>query len=405
MNPIAESYVKLVLDVGAHDEGYVDAYHGPEEWKKAADAHERPLEDIRADAEGLLDELADITVPPDDELLYLRHQFLTRQLQALVAYVDILGGEHMSFDDESQALYDAVAPSHPTVFFEEALADLEELLPGDGPLADRLSGFNSQYVIPPDRLSAVFDAAISEARRRTLRHIDLPPGEDFVVEYVTDKPWSAYNWYKGDARSLIQVNTELPVYIDRAVDLACHEGYPGHHVYNVLLEEHLLKGRGWMEFCVYPLFSPMSLIAEGSANYGIEVAFPGEERVAFEKDVLFPLAGLDPATADRYYEVQEVMKSFKYAGNEAARMYLDGKADREQTVEWLMRYAATPRDRAEQRIRFYDAYRSYVINYNLGLDMVAAYVEAHGGTADDPDRRWEVFKGLLASPRLPSGLR
>ena len=62
-----------------------------------------------------------------------------------------------------------------------------------------------------------------------------------------------------------------------------------------------MRDRGWVEFTVYPLFSPQSLIAEGTANFGIEVAFPGDERVAFEREVLFPLAGLDPARADDYY--------------------------------------------------------------------------------------------------------
>ena len=37
------------------------------------------------------------------------------------------------------------------------------------------------------------------------------------------------------------MNTDLPIYIDRAIDLACHEGYPGHHVYNVLLEKNLVR--------------------------------------------------------------------------------------------------------------------------------------------------------------------
>ena len=123
------------------------------------------------------------------------------------------------------------------------------------------------------------------------------------MEYVTGKSWSGYNWYQGGATSLIQVNTDLPIYIDRAIDLAAHEGYPGHHVYNALLEENLVRGRGWIEFTVYALFSPQSLIAEGTANFGIDVAFPGPERVAFERDHLFPLAGLDPARADEYYAI------------------------------------------------------------------------------------------------------
>ena len=141
------------------------------------------------------------------------------------------------------------------------------------------------------------------------QHISLPAGEQFTVEYVTNKSWSGYNWYQGGFRSLIQVNTDLPIYIDRAVDLACHEGYPGHHVYNALLEKHLVKDRGWIEFTVYPLFSPQSLIAEGTANFGIEVAFPGHERIEFERTVLFPAAGLDPARAAEYYEVQGARRS------------------------------------------------------------------------------------------------
>ena len=82
----------------------------------------------------------------------------------------------------------------------------------------------------------------------------LPTGETFTVEYVNDKSWSGYNWYQGGFRSLIQVNTDLPIFIDRAIDLACHEGYPGHHVYNALLEKTLVRDRGWVEFSVYALF-------------------------------------------------------------------------------------------------------------------------------------------------------
>src|SRR5205814_3598449 len=176
---------------------------------------------------------------------------------------------------------------------------------------------------PKDKLDAVFKAAIDGCRSRTLEHMTLPPNESFTVEYVTNKSWSGYNWYKGGFSSLIQVNTDLPIYIDRAIDLACHEGYPGHHVYNALLEQHLVKERGWTEFTVYPLFSPQSLIAEGTANYGIEVAFPGHERVEFEKSRLFPLAGLDPKRAAEYYEVQALVDELSYAGNEPARRDLD----------------------------------------------------------------------------------
>ena len=168
-----------------------------------------------------------------------------------------------------------------------------------------------------------------------------------------------------------------------------------------MLEKDLVRDRGWVEFSVYPLFSPQSLIAEGTANYGIRAAFPGDERVDFEREVLFPLAGLDPAGADPFYRVLQAVEKLDYAGNEVARSYLDGEIDARAAAEKLTRYALMPPERAAQRVRFIDQYRSYVINYNLGQDMVRRYVEADAAT---PQERWRVFAELLSSPRLPSGL-
>jgi hypothetical protein len=405
MNTIAERYVKLVLAVGRHDADYVDAFYGPAQWKAEAERTRTPLRDIEAAAERLI---ADIPPPSDDdrrdELIVLRRDYLKRQLEALRTRVQMLQGAKLTFDQESRALYDAVAPVHPDSYFSGILKELDPLLPGDAPLVDRYDAFRQGFIIPSNRLARVFDRAIAECRTRTLAHVPLPANESFTIEYVTNKPWSGYNWYQGNYRSLIQVNTDLPIYIDRAIDLACHEGYPGHHVYNALLEQHLVRDRGWVEFTIYPLFSPQSLIAEGTANYGIEVAFPGDERAVFERDVLYPEAGLDPSTAAAYAKVQALVDRLAYAGNEAARQYLNGGSDRKQASVWLSQYAMMSPVRAEQRTRFFDTYRSYVINYNLGKDLVKQYVESRGGIASQPAKRWEEFARLLASPRLPSGL-
>ena len=404
MDRIAEEYVKLVLAVGQHDADYVDAYYGPPEWKKGAETTKLSLDGIAARANDVIAQLGRERERPA-EMERLRHQYLERQLASLTARVRMLKGERLAFDDESRALYDAVAPTYPETHFQEILDRLAKRFPGTGPLVDRYEAFRRAFVIPPDKLDAVFQRAIQACRQRTIDHVRLPADERFTVQYVTNKSWSGYNWYQGGFRSLIQVNTDLPIYIDRAIDLACHEGYPGHHVYNVLLEKNLVKDRGWMEFTVYPLFSPQSLIAEGTANFGIEVAFPGTDRVEFEKTMLFPVAGLDSARAADYYEVQALVDQLAYAGNEAARRYLNKEIDAAQATAWLERYALMAHDRAAQRVRFFDQYRSYVINYNLGKDMVRRYIESRGGTPDKPAKRWEEFERLISSPRLPSGLK
>ncbi len=406
MNNLAEQYVKLILKVGKFDPDYVDAYYGPKEWEpdSSFNADSTALKHLDAETDALLDSMEAFGKYNADEMQTLRFRFLSKQLLAVKTKIFMLEGGRLSFDQETKALYDAEAPHYSEEHFQKIIEELDKLLPGKGNESDRLDKFRAQFIIPKDKLDKVFTAAINECRKITLEHIQLPADENFKVEYVTNKPWSGYNWYKGNSYSVIQVNTDLPIYIDRAVDLAAHEGYPGHHVYNTLLEKNLVRQRGWVEFSVYPLFSPQSLIAEGTANFGIEMAFPGESRIKFEKEVLFPIAGLDSSQADEYYQILELTDKLTYAGNEAARHYLDKDWTKDKAVEWLQKYDLMSRERAEKRIDFIDKYRSYVINYNVGKDLVKNYVEAKGGTIDHPQKRWEIFEKLISTPQTPSGL-
>ena len=390
MNPLAERYLRLVLAVGEHEPDYVDAWYGPAAVRDSVRADSLSVRAIGERALALSRDL-DGVAPPDDAVDVLRLAYLRAQVRALMTTVAQLGGQAFAFDEEARLLYDADPPRHDEAHFAALVARLDTVLPpGAGTVADRVERYRRRFVIPPERLDTVFRAAIAACRARTAEHIALPAGESFTVDYVTDKPWSGYNWYQGNYRSIIQVNTDLPIYMDRAIDLACHEGYPGHHVYNLLLEERLVRGRGWPEFQVYALFSPQSLIAEGSANYGISMTFPGDTRWRWEADHLFPLAGLPGAEAERFYQIQDLVGDLSYAGNEAARGYLDGALDAEQAERWLTEYALMAPERARQRLRFIERYRSYVINYNLGRDLVAEAVRGD----------WDRFLAILTTPRV-----
>lgn len=408
LDQVAGGYVRLALEVGAYAPGFIDAYYGPKEWVVTHDDSTLrrgfPAAEMRRKANALLAVLDQAGKSQPPGLEQLRIQFLRKQLLAVKAQVDLISGRKFTFDRESELFYDIVAPVHGREEFAKTITKLEEALPGPGSLQERLAAFRNRYVIPADRLPAVFNAAIAECRRRALARIALPEGENFKVAYVKDKPWGAYNWYKGKAFSVIEVNTDLPMHIDAPVRLAAHEGYPGHHVYNALLEEKLSMGRGWVEFTVYPLFSPQSLIAEGTANFGIELLFPGDERLEFEKRVLYPLAGLDPAAAARYDRVRRLLGQLRHAETEAARGFLDGRMTRDEALNWLERYALESPERAAKSLAFWKTYRSYVITYSLGEDIVRAYVERTAGAGASQERKWRVFQELLTTPRTPSGL-
>ena len=409
MNGIAEQYVKLVLETGEYYPGYVDAYYGPKEWLPTKDTSyeidSTIINSLNQKTDDLLNKLESLKDYKATEIETLRYRFLYKQLLSVKGMILIIAGGTFPFDQEAKILYDADPPHFTDDHFQKILDKLDKLVPRTGNLQKRVNAFRNKFFIPNDKLDTIITTAINECRRRTLKHIVLPPNENFKVEYVKEKPWGAYNWYKGNYFSLIQINTDLPADIDRAIGLASHEGYPGHHVFNVLLEKNLVKNRNWVEFSVYPLFSPISLLAEGTANYGVNVIFPGNDRTEFERKVLFPLAGLNTADADLYYKILNLLKELSYAGNEAARNYLDGKRTKDQTIAYLQKYLLFTKEKAEKRLAFIEQYRSYVINYNLGEDIVKNYIEKNGGTIENPERRWKLFKQLISLPQTPSELK
>ena len=402
LDAVARDYVLLSLTIGEKEEGYIDAYYGPPELqaKAKAEAAGQSLDALSKRAAELSKRVAELgrgTEVIDDR----RAKFLAAQLTAATTRLRMLRGEKLSFEDEAQGLFGVRPQLQPLASYDPLLAKVEMLVPGSGPLAERVEAFQQRFTIPTDKLKPVFDAAIAECKARTVRHIALPKGERFDLGFVTGKSWSGYNYYQGGYHSRIEINTDLPIRISRAVDLGCHEGYPGHHVLNMLLEQKLTKGRGWVEYSVYPLYSPQSLLAEGSANYGIELAFPGPERTAYEVKALYPLAGLPTADAQRYGALQEAVQKLQGARFTIARELLEGRIDEAEAVRLTQQYLLVSPERARQLTDFTKQYRSYVINYGLGQDMVRADVEAAGQT---PETRWKRMEQLLSEPTLPSDL-
>ncbi len=398
----ARDYVALQLAIGEKEEGYIDAYYGPHELKARgqAIAAAENLQQLSGDVDALSARIAALSAGSTPEL-QRRAGFLLTQLTAAKTRLRMLSGEKLSFDDEAEGLF-AVRPQlKPLSSYDPVLARLETLVPGEGPTWKRIEDFRERFTIRPDRLKPVMDAAIAECRARTLRYIPLPPGERFDLGLVTNKSWSGYNYYQGNYHSRIEINTDLPKRMSGAVDLGCHEGYPGHHVLNALLEQRLTRGRGWVEFSVYPLYSPQSLIAEGSANYGAELAFPGPEKLAFETATLYPVAGVPTAEAARYHQLEEAAKDLGGASMTIHRDLLDGRITEQKAVELLQKYGLYSEKRARQSIAFAKQYRSYVINYGLGQDLVRADVESYpAGTA-----RWKRFEQIISQPTLPSDLK
>ncbi len=399
IDAIAEDYVRLVLEIDTYEPGYVDAYYGPAEWREAAKAAPRSRDALKAAADGLLTRLASYSAP--DEASGLRARVLTANIASARFRLDMIDGVRALFADEAEKLFALRPELKPLATYDDALARLETIVPGDGPLSERVQAFRARFSIPSERLDAVMHAAIAECRRRTAAHIKLPEGESFSMELVKDKSWGAYNYYLGNNRSLIQINTDLPVSIGNALVLGCHEGYPGHHIQGIYNERNY-RSKGWVEYSVAPLYAPAAPLNEGGADFGVDLAFPDDERLAFEMQVLYPLAGLDPATAPAFDALRRATMELDGALLTISQMHLDNLISHEEAITLSQKYRLVPRASAEQSMDFETEYRSYVINYSAGEALVRDYVDRVG---HDPAARWAAYEHILSTPTLPSDLK
>src|SRR5262245_3294800 len=400
LDAAAEFYVRAALALGERDADSLDIYYGPGTWQADARARHLPLDGIRAASVPFIASLDQ--QPFDHAEAEARRLFLLRQTRAIVSRVDIVRGARPSFSEEARTLFgwngrdgqDGQERQEGLDGRERAVRlELERLLPGAGDLSARYANFDRKFLISRERLPAVLSRAIEGCRAAAREHVTLPPGEHIDVDYVPDLAWSAYTRYQGRATSRILINEALPLTVDRALDLACHEAYPGHHTIDSLLDARF--GGRRLEFVVRPLFSPQSLLHEAAASLAVEMAFPGPARLAFERDALFPLAGLTPSDAERYVHVGRLVDQLHGVQSRIARQYLDGELDFARASAALERDALMPS--ADATLKFLNRFRSYGATYTIGRDALSRYLDAHS-TAGDPASRWQVYINVVTDP-------
>ena len=367
----AERYVRLGLQLGRHVDGIVDAYFGPPELKAAVDAGP-PLEPqaLASEAEALLDELED--------------GWLRDQVAGLRTYAGALAGESLSYADEVEGCYGVRPTWTDEAVFTAAHERLEELLPGEGPLAERHKRWEDSIRVPAEQVERTVAAVIEEARAWTRRLVELPDGDGVELEIVHDEPWMAFCAYLGDLRSRISVNVDLPLSALELLQLTIHETYPGHHAERCMKEQLLVRGRGLLEERIVMVPTPQSLVAEGIAGLAPWLLLEGEGGTALAAVVNDAGIEFDLAHA---LAVERALEPCRWAEVNAALMLHEGGASEAETKAYLERWDLLNPKLADHLIRFLmePTSRTYILTYSAGRDLCRAYV------ASEPER----FRGLL----------
>ncbi|MBI3403283.1 MAG: hypothetical protein HY048_17870 [Acidobacteria bacterium] len=377
-------YVSLVVALGARDPDSLDYAYAPREWTADEEAAPPTLAVIQARALTSADRLARLIRESPDAA---RWRHLVRQLQSVAARAELLRGRRLPFDEESRALFGVSVPPPDALRVAATQAALARLLPGSGALVDRYAAFERRHLVAQDKTRAVFERALAACRDRTLQHLSLPVGERVDVEYTSDSPWNGYSRYHGGYRSTVQVNLDFGLTVDAALALACHEGYPGHHVQNSLIENVLVAPRDWTEFTVQPLFSAQMFVAEGLAVHAIDRAFPGDDRAAFERDVLYPAAGIDARDAARAVEIARLIDQLRLATADVARRYLDGNLEFVRAGTALRERSLIPQP--DGLLKFLNEFRSYTVTYTYAPDWPGF---RRAASAREPAFGWRDFE-------------
>lgn len=394
-DPIGREYVRLALHIDHHVPGFIDAYFGPPEWKAEAEAEGKiaPAE-LRHQAETLLHEMN--AVPEIEET---RREWLTKQITAMSTMLRQLEGETLAFEQEITLLYDIQPVRASKRELEDALRVLEDLVPGAGSLAERLEAWNAQFDIPRDKLLPALTYCRDEARRRTRQLFKLPEDEEIHLQLVEGQEWIAYNWYLGNYRSRVEVNTDLPVRANDMLFLMSHEGYPGHHTEHAIKEQRLYRQQGRTEACVQLLNAPECVISEGIANLAWQIIFTEQELKEWLQNELYPRAGINARLATRDRAIVHARRKLSPAdGNAAFMMHHDG-ADEQSVMNYLQRYGVYTEKQARQMYCFLSnpLYRSYIFNYYYGRELLNDYVKA----GDSVSR----FQTLLEQALTPSRVK
>ncbi|MEW5988899.1 MAG: hypothetical protein AB1791_19925 [Chloroflexota bacterium] len=406
------AYLRLALEINKHVDGYVDAYYGPTELKAQVEAAEK-----RPPA-ALLDDLAWLQahVPTGDPA---RQSYLEATLRAMDCTLRLANGEQFDYLDEVHRLYDVSPAQVDESVFTAAHQELDILLPGTGSLSERLEARRQRYELRPEQALPLIELARDETRQRTAALVDLVDGEAVELRLTSNQPWSAYNWYLGHARSLIEFNTDLPISALAILATFAHEGYPGHHTEAQLKEKHIYLARGYAEQAAMLLHSPAAVIAEGLATTAVEIIFPNHKNPResapsasppdhhdWNAEVLLPeaervsgrLGELTQETANQLRRLARASHNLRAVSGNAAILFHTGQASQAQTIEYIHTYALANKQRAQQSFRFLSnpLFRSYLFTYTQGYNLIE---QAAGG-----DSKWPLFHRLLLHQVLPSQL-
>jgi len=399
IDAVARDYVVLALSVKQIEPDWIEAPEVPAELKAEADKAHLDAPAIIGRAGLLIDRLDRIAVP-SDRVLAERHEWLRANLVSLRMQLHVKAGTKLPVQEEVKLRYGFQPDFKPLSSYDRTLARLDSQLPGSGTLFERIARMREATIVPPDRVPKVQAAAFAECKRRAAQHVRLPKGESVEVRWIENSLFAGSNTFKGNGHSVAEFSRDYRWELDQLLWVTCHEVYPGHHVHFATQSAELLHKRGWPEFSLSQNYGPTIPGAEAIAEYGVGLTFPIEDRIRFERDVLYPLAGLKMENPGSWRAFWSAKPDMLGASASVAAEYLDGRLSKEQAEQAFIKYRMMTPEGAKKIIAIVGQIGSYVIASDVGWMTIDRRMR----NRTQPER-WRAFQRVLQEPMTVADLQ
>jgi len=398
LDPIAHEYVMLVAQAARIEPDLFSV--GSDLGAIDREVKARPLD--RQVIVGKLDQLVaqlDRLKPSGDPLLAMRQRNLRVHAVSLALQLQPEKMAALPVAERVRRIYGFSPVFRPLSNFDPAIQRLDAAMPGEGSLTARIDAMKKRAQVPPDRIERVVRTAVAECRRRTAAHLPLPK-EELAISFPADPMVPGQSNYVGNGKGTMAVSTVIPADVDRLLHLSCHEAYPGHHTNYAMLDERLWRGRGWPEMRSSLSLEPQFAVSDAISEYGVGMVFPLEDRLKFEREVLYPLAGLTMQDEASWRTYISARSSILGATSTIIRDYLDKKIDAETAKKLSMRYRLMNPRSAEQLLKMVDAFGPDIIASDQGWEAVD---RAFRGKPID--EQWRLLQRMEQEPMLLDDVR
>jgi hypothetical protein len=398
LDSLAHEYVALVAQAARLEPGSFEV--GSDLGSIAREAKTHPI--ARGELVRRLDLLArqlDRLPHPNDALVAMRQRSLKAHAISLSLQLQPAKMAALPVTERVQRIYGFEPIFRPLSTYDAAIERFDRTMPGEGSLTDRIDAMKKRAQVPAERIEAVVRTAVAECRRRTAAHMELPK-EELAISFLADPLVPGRSEYHGSGKGTMAVSTVVPADVDRLLQLSCHEAYPGHHTNYATLDQRLWRGKGWPEIRSSLNLEPQFPVSDAISEHGVGMVFPLDDRMKFEREVLYPLAGLEMQDEAAWRAYISARSSVLGATSTVIRDYLDHRIDANTAKNLSMRYRLMNPRSAEQLLKMVDAFGVDIIASDQGWQAIDS---AFNGKPID--EQWRLLQRMEAEPMLLGDVR